>query len=408
MFSPIRAAALVLLAATIGCADRTPPTAPAEGAPNLSAPGLAADQDEQARLEDQARRLARALKDPSFRAYVKAQLDRSPYQEHKVHFQRFLDGSDHRALQALARGDGSPEEAVTLEARATAPLEFYFPVPEHRARWTGDEHLLVATALRDHDIPVAFDLDGGRHFLDPAHPPQTPVLALEPVETDFDRPVGPAGILCNTVESCGGGGGGGNSSPPLPGLYLTSSHFVQDFEGWLKGSPEFEIHIMGQSGATDSLVRYQCSGEKAPGSYWFDQNSLDWSGSALLFSQAQLDAYKLQHPGQSFRIVAMEDDDTACEMKVDQDRWKGVVAALGPTYKDVTGAIDTLTSIKVVKAARSLQNFLAKLASWIKSNDDLIGNAIEDKVVGQFYPNANWVIKGESNATNGWIKLEMR
>jgi len=26
----------------------------------------------------------------------------------------------------------------------------------------------------------------------------------------------------------------------------------------------------------------------------------------------------------------------------------------------------------------------------------------------QFYPNANWVIKGENNVTNGWAKLEMR
>ena len=46
--------------------------------------------------------------------------------------------------------------------------------------------------------------------------------------------------------------------------------------------------------------------------------------------------------------------------------------------------------------------------SFITTQDDFIGNAVEDVVVGQFYPNANWVIKGENNVTNGWAKLEMR
>jgi hypothetical protein len=32
---------------------------------------------------------------------------------------------------------------------------------------------------------------------------------------------------------------------------------------------------------------------------------------------------------------------------------------------------------------------------------------VEDVVVGQFYPGANWIVKGENNVTNGYIKLEM-
>ena len=69
------------------------------------------------------------------------------------------------------------------------------------------------------------------------------------VETDFSA--SPAAIEC---LSCDGGGGGGGyyppppppPAPPAPGLYLTKAHFVQDFEGWLKGAPEFEAHILGQ------------------------------------------------------------------------------------------------------------------------------------------------------------------
>ena len=44
---------------------------------------------------------------------------------------------------------------------------------------------------------------------------------------------------------------------------------------------------------------------------------------------------------------------------------------------------------------------------FITTQDDLIGNAVEDVVVGQFISGANWIIKGEGNVTNGWIKLRM-
>ena len=55
-----------------------------------------------------------------------------------------------------------------------------------------------------------------------------------------------------------------------------------------------------------------------------------------------------------------------------------------------------------------VQKILRAAYSFITTQDDLIGNAVEDVVVGQFYPGANWIVKGENNVTNGWIKLEMR
>ena len=106
---------------------------------------------------------------------------------------------------------------------------------------------------------------------------------------------------------------------------MTKSHFVQDFEGWLKGSPEFEVHILGQKGQTDSLTDYQCAGEHAGGPYTFDQNNLDWSGSVLLFSKSQLDQYNAAHPNQNVRAFVVEDDDTACQIKTDTDRFQRVI-----------------------------------------------------------------------------------
>src|SRR5438093_1295894 len=76
-----RATALVLLMGTLACSDRPPGTAPdAAGGPNVLSTAT--------NPELLARSLALALGDPAFRAHVKGELDRSPFREHKLSFQR--------------------------------------------------------------------------------------------------------------------------------------------------------------------------------------------------------------------------------------------------------------------------------------------------------------------------------
>src|SRR5947209_1886853 len=79
-----RMAWLALVAGALACSDRPPGTAP--DAP----PGEPGILSEAARPELLARSLALALGDAAFRAHVKGELDRSPFREHKVSFQRFL------------------------------------------------------------------------------------------------------------------------------------------------------------------------------------------------------------------------------------------------------------------------------------------------------------------------------
>jgi hypothetical protein len=400
---------LFALAAALAACDRPAPTANEEAAPLPSAVSPNARSSlERAAMDRLARRLALALIDPAFRATLKAELDQSPFVEHKLQLQSFLRASDGRALKEVARLSGTAESTVEADANQAIPLEIYFPVPAHRASWTGGPGLLVASAREDREAPLAYDVSGRRQVLSPDAPPATPVLAMVPVETDFSRLAGDAAPMeCTT---CGGGGGGGTTSAPPAGLYMTYAHFVQDFEGWFKGDPEFEVHILGQSGATDSLKDYQCAGGAAGGYYHFDQNNLDWTGGALLFTQAQLNNYRMAHPDQNVRIVALEDDDTGCVIKFDGNRFKNLVATLQAQYPNLTGAKDTSSStlVKYVKRANALQKILSAAYSFITTKDDLIGNAIEDVVVGQSYPGANWIVKGENNVTNGWLKLEMR
>ena len=401
--------ALALLVGGLACSDRTPGTGPAPGpAAGPPAGSPATTTAAAAPPEQLARGLALALADPAFRARVRAELDRSPYREHKLPFQRFLAADGGLALAALARGAGRTTTELAREADRAIPLEMYLPVPAHRRAWTGGPDVLVATAIADHDVPVAFDVHGSRRLLDPEHPPATPVIAVVPVETDFS-PKPSALIAC--LEYCGGGGGGGVSPPPPPppGLYMTKTHFVEDFEGWLKGSPEFEVHILGQKGQSDSLTDYQCAGEKQPGTYYFDQNDLDWSGSVMLFSQSQLDAYNAAHPGQNVRVFVVEDDDTACEIKANRDNLGNLFKAVDAAYKAATaGNQKTSTLVKVFTQANAFQKLLSAIASFFNTNDELVGNAVEDAVVGTTYPGYNWIVKGENTVTNGWIRLEMK
>jgi hypothetical protein len=401
---------VIALAAGLAACDRAAPTAANEEsatAPLVTSPeaGRSAQRSAMDRL---ARRFARALADPSFRATLKAELDQSRVVEHKLQLQSFLRKSDRRVLKEVARLSAAPVSEVEADLNQVIPLEIYFPVPSHWATWSGGSEVLVASALEDHETPVAFDGSGRRQVLSADHPPSTPVLAMVPVETDFAHPYG-SGSTATCTTLCGGGGGGEGTTQPH-GLFMTYAHFVQDFEGWFKGSPEFEIHILGQSGATDSLKDYQCAGEPAGGYYRFDQNGLDWSGSVLLFSQAQLDGYKAAHPNQNFRIVALEDDDTGCVIKFDSNRFKNMLSTIQTQYPNLTGTKDTTNALagKIVKRANALQKILSAVYSFITTQDDQIGNAIEDVVVGQTYPGANWIVKGENNVTNGWVKLEMR
>jgi hypothetical protein len=387
----------IVLAVALAACDRPTPT---------DVPEAFAPIAQRTAMDRLAQRLARAMADPGFRAYVKGQLDRSPVREHKLHFQRFLSASGRRAMQEVARLSAEPDSAVEQDALSAPALEMYLPFPTHRAAWTGGENILVASAEQDHENPVAYDVRGRRQVLSASAPPATPVLAIEPVETDF----GPEGSTAFQVDPI--------PPPPIPpppppsppsGLYMSYSHFVQDFEGWFKGDPEFEIHIFGQLGSTDSLTSYQCAGNAASGYYRFDQNNLDWSGSVLLFTQAQLNNYRTAHPNQNFRVVALEDDDTGCVVKLDAGRFKNFVSTIQAAYPNLTGAKDTSSSVtRWVKRANALQKILRAAYSFITTHDDLIGNAIEDVVIGQSYPGANWIVKGEGNVTNGWIKLQMR
>ena len=400
------AAALIILAA---CGEGSTPLDPASGVPPVpGAPGLLqADRSEQAaRHERLARRLARALRDDQFRGAIYRELRTSTEPEGKVHLQRVL-APGSAARQRLAELNQETPEGVGTDLEGSAAIEIYLPVLAHRDSWRGGREILVATAESDRDAPIGFDVGGQRRTLDPSRPPEEPVIALGRAETEFTPRL--AATTCITGCEDEPGSGGGTPLVSTPGLYLTYASFTQTFEGWLKGSPEFEVHILGQEGSSTAMKSYQCAGAQAGGPYVYDQNDKQWSGSVLLFSQTQLDAFKAAHPNHSIRVFLLEDDDGACAIKMDSTRVATLFKQLQTVYGSLTGGKDEkLFSLKTFVKAASLLNLFKSGWSAITTQDDLVGNAIEDVVAREYFPGANWIVKGENTVTNGAIRLEMR
>lgn len=418
-------AALTVAILAVGCTEKSgTPTDPvgadgptaADPVPQPEAPVPASS--EQARLEALARRMAMALRSPDVRATVRQDLADSPVREHKLYVREFL-AARHSMFEATDL-PGSPASATMASLAGQAQeTELYFPVPRHRRAWQGDEHLLVATALDDFDPPVAFDVEGRRYVLDPMTPPDIPVLALVPREASRPGPMPAAkcqGDCWQPWGKGGGGTGGGGGTPSVSAgaLTLTHAEFVDDFEGWLKGKPEYEIHILGPVSETDTttMVSYQCVGEHAPPGYVWDMNDQVWDGSQQLFTFDQMDTFEKAHPTRAYLVFAVEDDTDACRITGSNGQFKNMLDLLSQVYDKYTGLKDKKIGLdevnRILQAAKSGAKLLSAIGNFITTPDDPIGIAVADTVAGRFNPRANWVVLDEHNQVNGWLNLVMR
>ena len=144
--------------------------------------------------------------------------------------------------------------------------------------------------------------------------------------------------------------------------------------------------------------------------YRYDQNATTWAGTVMLLSQTQLDSYRQQHPGQSLRVVVIEDDDGACQIKLDADRVGRAFRTADAQYGNLTGGRDTTLSTisRFWNRATAFQKIFQSIWSVIVTQDEYVGTAVQDVAAGEFKAGYNWIVKGENNITNGALKLEMR
>lgn len=304
------------------------------------------------------------------------------------------------------------------------------PVKSHWAAWDGGAQLVVATALRDHEVPVGYRLDGTAYVFTSAYdPPAIPVLAIVPRETDFGA--GPSRvedpILPDCFDACegaggGGGGGGGGGSTPLPaGIYMTFSYIPGDYEGFLMGDPEFEVHVMARRTALDTGgTDVQCAGEHAATSgnqqgykstnYTYDQNGSTWTGSVMLFSQAQIVAAQSIDSATAYWV--WEDDNDDCKIvKKDQDV-ADYVKSLAPIVLGGYNAVKAVFTsggnpvLEAIALGGIVLKMLNVFSNW--QNDDIVGVMVREDAVSQNYSDATHAIVTKTGQIAGRANLIVR
>jgi hypothetical protein len=387
---------LVALFTLVACGDITP-TAP----PPLDLPEATPSANARERL---AARLAVALNDPELRRELADRLEASTAPEGKLQFQTLAKADGNRLLSRLATAEQGSVPALLADLTSAHALELYLPVPAHRSAWRGGDDYLVATIGHDGEAPVAFDPAGNRRRLSPSAPPAQPVIALVPQEHDFAR--GAAAMQQACFDGCAGdlGGSDGGGEVPAgrslpPGLYLSESHFNEDYESWLKGSPEWEFHVYGEVDGESKQL--SCTGELANGAYRWDTDDRDWSGEAALLTEQDITQYLGQNPSGVIRIVAWEDDDEMCVPRTSGTMLKDVLTNLDEVYQKWTGAKINPWLVSGAQKAYAAWGLASAVHNWITTEDDLIGFGIEASIAGWEAGSANFALKGRNVVTTG-------
>ena len=349
--------------------------------------------DDQLPLERTARRLAIALGNPQFRGHLQGRLARSRFRENKLELQQVLRDDGNRGLDRMAKETGESIRQLEADLDAAGSLEIYLPLPHQRAAWKGSEDILVATALRDGDQPVAFDVRGERQLLDRNTPPTAPVLALLPSETDFS--MGASRVIC-TPETCPSEGGGGEVPQGPKGIYLTQAHIIDLHEDWLRGEPEVEAMFMGPLSDTTKLNLVACANESNALPRFYDQDHNSWTGHVLIADTLQLERVRAAYPPGTpwnrvkFTIAFWEDDTGRCQIATTVNSWanklKGaaqtVLGGLAVLGTDWTQPVDTEAWPFIVQLPLGLLG----LIGTIGGSDDLIGTVVNRSVWNPLHP----------------------
>ena len=349
------------------------------------------------------RLMALALQNEDRREALRQAILSSPVSEGKLHLLTYLtgDAGSPLLLEMASRGGVTQAQVITLIAAQERPLEFYMPVPAHRAAWVGDADVVVAIQRNEEEVPFGIHVVAGSEFpLNVETPPNTPTLALVPSESfdDAGRPYEPDLLRCETPDC-------EPILPPPPpppppawnGLWINEVHVTADYESWTKGSPEFEMQIENAQITPRTLIR--CADEdKSVEPYRWNMDGLNYYDDFLLANRSEM-------PKDVDLVIAMwEDDDTRCVVKTEKD----FVLQAVDFFFNVNGTYKALQEKKEDNGNSFMQilRALAKIKSIIKSNDEFVGI-----VVGTLNASTTprtFYLKSEGGASRGSIVIQLK
>lgn len=138
------AAILSCVALAVSCYDD--PAGPRAGSDSASATQQRTSLEDPTDIGPLVRAIALALQNDVHRHALKADLARSKVRESKLYFNSYIRGAGSSLMNAAAAADGSPGLTRLQELADSREIEFYMPVPEHRAAWRGGRDLIVVWA----------------------------------------------------------------------------------------------------------------------------------------------------------------------------------------------------------------------------------------------------------------------
>jgi hypothetical protein len=152
-------------------------------------------------------------------------------------------------------------------------------------------------------------------------------------------------------------------NPSFPGLWITQVHIQSagNYEGWLMGDPELEMHL--QNAHTRATVR--CSRESSSTPWRWNMNSDNYTDPFLL---AEANAIP---DDVTLTIAVYEDDDTGCKLVLDKDYLKLTADAV----KNAAGVYQGVMSKNYLQAGMALYNVIVNTIAIIKGEDDFVGLA---------------------------------
>ena len=137
-------------------------------------------------LEAVAREIATLLKHPGFRGQLRGEINGAKTIEGIIDLDRFLAkvAKQKKRPPGLDKARGATGKAKTRISNSKAwdleGVDLYFPVEGHKAKWKGNDDLLVAYSPTDDEKDIkriiAFSVETQKRVvLDGAAPPATPV-----------------------------------------------------------------------------------------------------------------------------------------------------------------------------------------------------------------------------------------
>ena len=224
-----------------------------------------------AELEGVAKEIAALLKHPGFRGQLRGEINGANTVESIIVLDKFLAKvtKQKKSPPGLNKARGATDKAAQrIKASPAWDLEgidLYFPVEDHKAKWKGNEDLIVAySPAEDEDAIksiIGFSVKTQQRVtLDANGPPPTPVLMVAPEEhASHDMPVVTRDLDDVKLPSDEVKDDLVGRDPPPPEVDQPDSNsrwgirylkLYKDGEHWSRGKPEVYVQLFQVSGNT--------------------------------------------------------------------------------------------------------------------------------------------------------------